>query len=518
MSADSDSQSKPVQARAGEPSALSTKSIPPRKLARILSDSRRPFYLLDHKDRIRFANQALVETLGTTDEKLIGLDCVRVVAHDEHTSPILAGLLAIPENARSSQISFSPIGLVDPSLKPWTARLVIPLENVGAAGYVACFFLSSDDPLVVQASQHVDWMAQADIRKALLDTRRTLVRLDGLHSLIGNSSSVQLARRQVQAASAGSMSVCLYGPTGSHKSALVRAIYQQRRKRERRMLSEGRLLSIDCRLMDRSLMLDTLELAHEPDSSHRTEVESEPTALLLAGIDQLLPEALPPLMQFLAERPATTVFATSQAKKLMGLHRDPSWHELVATISIIEIHIEPLAHRVDDIAPLAESIVEECRIATAHQTRRSLSPTAMQWLQAYPWPGNHREMQQAIREAYRRSTTSHIEATDFSLAIRTFASHVLRPEPLAPIELDKALEIFERGLLQSAIDAFPRNRAAAARHLGISRTRLLRRLEQLGLEATVSEREETSSPQLPSDATPASDQPVFEEIHDHDEP
>lgn len=512
MSAEADPL--PKSEASSESSTHDSWIIPPRKFARLLSDLTRPFYLLDSEDRVRFANRFLIELLRTEESTLIGLDCSRVLTSDDHQQPELAGLLAIPHEARSGNVGLSLISTGRSSIFPWTCRLVIPIETSTGSSHVGCFWLREDDPLVTQATNRFDWLAQAEVREALLDARRTHARLDGLHSLLGVSPYAQLARRQAQAAIAGNMSVCIVGPVGCGKATLARAIYQQRRKRERKMMSEGRILPIDCRLMDRSLMEDTIELASESDVSRPQGKDHEPTALLLIGIDSLATDAYQPLSAFLRSHPTTPVFATARTRDLLSLYSDPTWHELMSYINVVMISLEPLANRIEDIAPLAESILEECCVTNTAEGPRFLSPDALHWLQAYPWPGNHRELRQSIQEAFGKSKTPSIEPNDFSLAIRTFSSHVLRPEPVASIKLDLALENFERNLLQMAIDQFPRNRAAAARHLGISRTRLLRRLAQLGIESTEREAESGVPSQSQPESNPMLDQPVFEEIHD----
>jgi two-component system NtrC family response regulator len=189
------------------------------------------------------------------------------------------------------------------------------------------------------------------------------------------------------------------------------------------------------------------------------------------------------------------------------------WHVIVAHIHVMSIRLEPLANRIEDIAPLAESMLEEIRVASSGKVQRFLSSNATSWLQAYPWPNDLRELRQAIQEACMKSPTGAIEPNHFSLAIRTFPSHVLKPDPLPSVNLDRMLEDFERNVLQKALEAFPRNRAAAARHLGISRTRFLRRLAQLGLEASSPEAEAPEASQSVEE-TIAHDTPIFEEIPD----
>ena len=511
MSSNTDQPATQLAPSESEGTGSKKNLLPPKKLARILAESDVPFYLLDSDDRLRFASRSMVEALKITPQELDGLDCRRTLSTDEHSHPTIAALLAIPDRLANGRIEIAPIGSLAHALAPWTSRMVIPLAPAEHRGYVACFWLRDDDPLVQQAARHIDWTERAAVRDALLEARSIFLRLDGLHCLIGNSPSAQLARRQTQAAIAGTMPVSIFGPGGSGKTSLARAIYHHRRKRDRKMLTGGRLLPIDCRLMDRSLIQETLELAAEGDPSSRSDAANEPTAILLTSLELLPLDAVAPLLKYFAANPQAPVFSTSRSVDLASNHRETDWQALIAHLDVMRIQLAPLIHRIEDIAPLAESILEEIRVASSGQIRKILSGSTLAWLQAYPWPGNFRELNQGIHDACKKSTQHSIEPHDFSLAIRTFASHALKPEPLAPIHLDQALEQFERSILQKAIAAFPRNRAAAARFLGISRTRLLRRLAQLGFEPSPLE---TDSDETPENREESSDGPVFEEIPD----
>lgn len=108
-------------------------------------------------------------------------------------------------------------------------------------------------------------------------------------------------------------------------------------------------------------------------------------------------------------------------------------------------------------------------------------------LQAFPWPDNLRQLRETIRLTLEATSSQTIDVADLPVAIRTFPSHVIQDHAIPEMFLDKAIEDFERHLIQAAVKAFPRNRAKAARYLNISRTRLLRRIEQLKIEVDESQ-------------------------------
>ena len=96
----------------------------------------------------------------------------------------------------------------------------------------------------------------------------------------------------------------------------------------------------------------------------------------------------------------------------------------------------------------------------------------------YPWPNNFVELDQAIRHAVRRATGQSIGIEHLPLAIRSY-----RPgeKPAlasgAAVSLDDAVERYELRLINEALEAAGGNRAEASRRLGISRARLLRKID-----------------------------------------
>ena len=107
-----------------------------------------------------------------------------------------------------------------------------------------------------------------------------------------------------------------------------------------------------------------------------------------------------------------------------------------------------------------------------------------QLFSAFPWPQNYHQMSQAIDAAVDHAVlVASIQVSHLPVAIRAHASSSAAAEAnsVQAIDLDQVLLQLERIMLARALKLSPRNRAQAARWLGISRPRLLRRIEQLGL-------------------------------------
>jgi DNA-binding NtrC family response regulator len=151
--------------------------------------------------------------------------------------------------------------------------------------------------------------------------------------------------------------------------------------------------------------------------------------------------------------------------------------ELIEILSSLTIVSQPLSSRVKDI-PLLATAMLDWRHAAGEGTAERLSRAALDALVVYPWPRNHDELDEAIRHAVRTATGNSIAVEHLPLAIRSY-----RPgQPLlskgAMISLDDAVQRYELRLINEAIQAAGGNRAEAARQLGISRARLLRRIEE----------------------------------------
>ena len=141
------------------------------------------------------------------------------------------------------------------------------------------------------------------------------------------------------------------------------------------------------------------------------------------------------------------------------------------------IPIDALRERVEDIPAMATALLDAWRGADATKAER-ISRAAIDALVIYPWPDEFNELDHSIRHAAHSATGPLIAPENLPLAIRSYRpGNPIAQAKRTPVPLDQAIRKYERELIQSALESADGNRAEAARRLGISRARLLRKLD-----------------------------------------
>jgi len=148
--------------------------------------------------------------------------------------------------------------------------------------------------------------------------------------------------------------------------------------------------------------------------------------------------------------------------------------DLYYRLSVVPIRMPPLRERPEDIRPLAEYFLEEfCRRNNFRPKR--IEPEVFAALRNYRWPGNVRELRNLIERIAILAPADGITAESIPLEIRLPRDNGL------PSSLEATRAQAERDLLRQALEQAGGNVSAAARALGIERTRLHKRIRALGL-------------------------------------
>jgi len=160
----------------------------------------------------------------------------------------------------------------------------------------------------------------------------------------------------------------------------------------------------------------------------------------------------------------------------------------------VSICLPPLRERKTDIPLLLDHLIERCSRELGLGVK-TISAQARQMLLEYDWPGNIRELENAICQAMILCEGETLTVRDLPPRIRGQAQ---TEAPLSVNELDRrtladvvreASERLERQLILSRLTEFRGNRTLAAESLGISRKTLFNKMRQYGMTGEVDEEE-----------------------------
>ncbi len=156
--------------------------------------------------------------------------------------------------------------------------------------------------------------------------------------------------------------------------------------------------------------------------------------------------------------------------------------DLAHAMSVLEVALPGLSERQEDIPLLAQWFVERFNAEGGPRQIAGFESTALEQLIAYPWPRNVDELQEVVAETIRRSEGPLLRCEDLPRQIWLGLDAVTHPtRDAGNIPLDELLQRVERHMITSALAHTKGNKAEAARRLGVTRQRLLRRIAQLGL-------------------------------------
>jgi DNA-binding NtrC family response regulator len=139
--------------------------------------------------------------------------------------------------------------------------------------------------------------------------------------------------------------------------------------------------------------------------------------------------------------------------------------------------LPPLRERREDIPLLVERFIVEFSNAYGVEPKR-VTPEAMTRIIQYAWPGNIRELQNAIERAFALSSEPEITLKDLPPAALRGEEEAAESGTVTSL---LPLEEVERRSIMAALQRSGGNKNEAARLLGIDRQRLYRKIEKYGL-------------------------------------
>lgn len=205
------------------------------------------------------------------------------------------------------------------------------------------------------------------------------------------------------------------------------------------------------------------------------------------------------LLRALQERAVRPVGAETElpvnVRVISATHRDLGQlvaggsfrQDLYYRLNVIEVRTPPLRERVEDIPLLANAILARLADQNGLEQVPVLDADALAQLRAHPFPGNVRELENALERAITLCDGVRIGAADLQLRSDATASGTSNPTaaravPASGGDLDGRIEDIERRAIQDALEQARYNKTRAAELLGMSFRALRYRIKKLNIE------------------------------------
>jgi two-component system, NtrC family, response regulator HydG len=317
------------------------------------------------------------------------------------------------------------------------------------------------------------------------------------HLLVGKSKPMQDVFDLIDLSAASNATVLITGETGTGKELAARSIH------ERSNRSAGPLVKVNCSALPESLLESEL-FGHAKgaftgaikDKIGRFEMADNGT-LFLDEIGDVSPYIQVKLLRFLQEREFERVGESVTRKAdvriiaatnhdLRMLVKEGAFREdLFYRLKVFPLHLPPLRERKDDIGLLINHFIDKFNRQTGKSITGLKSEAALTMMD-YCWPGNIRELENAIEHAFVTCKEKEIGIFDLPLEIR----HVeLRTSTCLPAESHEpkaaspreTRPLLTKEILAAALEKHGHNRNETAAALGIDRTTLWRRMKRWGI-------------------------------------
>jgi DNA-binding NtrC family response regulator len=158
--------------------------------------------------------------------------------------------------------------------------------------------------------------------------------------------------------------------------------------------------------------------------------------------------------------------------------------DLYYRLNVMPFHLPPLRERVRDIAPLVRGMAARYGRKFGKDWPAELfrvCPQALDALEAFPWPGNIRQLENVVQQAVLVAAGPVLSLEHLPGAVRDHALRAGSGRPSEAESLQEQQEAGEKRLIQKALTDSGYNRTVAARALGISKVTLYRKLKKYGL-------------------------------------
>jgi DNA-binding NtrC family response regulator len=320
---------------------------------------------------------------------------------------------------------------------------------------------------------------------------------DAAHSgrgkLVGSSAVMRRVYHDIDVAAASDLPLLITGDTGTGKELAAQAVHQHAARQAKPFVV------INCSALSQATVESELfgheagVFAHAPEQAGRITLANGGT-VFLDEINALPLDVQPKLLRVLENKEVWPVGAKTAEKidvrfiaathtRLATLVRDGQFREdLLYRLNVLQIDMPTLREHIEDIPQIVHALMQRLAHGVA---RHAITPAALSNLIARSYPGNVRELANALDRALARAAVSQPGKSGH--AALTISLEHLDPVNANSTALafkqgrERAAEEWARTAIRNALVRSRGNTSEAARVLRMSRTALLRLISKYGL-------------------------------------
>ncbi len=319
-----------------------------------------------------------------------------------------------------------------------------------------------------------------------------------LQNLVSNSPSMRELVGQIQEMAQNlKTTVLLFGETGTGKEFVARVLHHNGPR------AQGPFVGVNCTAIPQELFESEL-FGYERGAftgAHQRKPglceQAEGGTLFLDEIGDLNPTMQAKLLRVLQERSFKRlggrqdidvdfrlIAATNRDLRkevALGHFRE----DLFFRLHVVSLDLPPLRNRIEDIIPLSlQTLIQHSKDLGKNVT--AIDAEAQKFLERYPYPGNIRELQNIIERAVIFCRGQSLTSGDLPREVQEVAPSAVNvvtqgEQPLVRIEMklgEQTLGDIENALIEEVMRVSDFNKSLAAKHLGITRFALDRRLKK----------------------------------------
>ncbi len=355
----------------------------------------------------------------------------------------------------------------------------------GAFDYILKPFIDED---VIAKILRIDQYLKIKRENQIL--RQEMENQYDFHNIIAKSQSMQNVFDMVRKVSTTTSHILITGASGTGKEMIARAIHFNS------PMKEGKFISINCGTIPTTLWESELcghvQGAFTGASNNKEgylEIVGEGT-LFLDEISEIPLEAQVKLLRVIDNREFTPLgsvktqrlnarIITASNKDIKQMVAQGKFREdLFYRLNVIRIHIPPLRERKEDIPPLVRHLVSLYNRESGKNIQ-GVDNLTMKLLLSYNWEGNVRELKNVIERAMIFCDREVIGNQDLPMELQETRK---MSELIGHGNLRQSVKEFEKISILSVLEEVSFDKRKASSILGLSKSSLYRKMEELGID------------------------------------